>query len=1395
MNRRRSFVVPALTRPDHSNCGRSNPVRSAARAWVESLEGRTLLSDVLNPVADTFVRNHVFALTDFGHAPLLMVKNANSGDSRISFLKFDLSGVSSIGHAVLQFTAKLQNSLATPVDTGVYGVTDTSWVEGDGDIVNNIGDGFDTDNVPAGEMTWNNQPIIDSTAISVQTINRDSFQTYSFDVTSYLQAEMNAGQTTVSLALQNLEASPEFVQILSRESSGPGNGPQLVISPTASGVPTAAISAPDVTAAGPSETVTVTYSGGAGIDTSTIGVDDLTISGPSGTLPISGVTFSDNGSAVVAVYTVAAPNGSWSAADNGPYTVSIAAGAVKDLSGAGVGSSLGSFRVAVGDPQPPTAAVSATDITSAGAATYSFNVLYTDNVAIDVSSINIDNVGISGPGGTLKVLSVQTTPSSNASSVTSTYTVAAPNGAWDATDDGTYLITVRSNQVMDTAGNPETPTTGNFAVNIAVPDITPPSATVSAPAISQPGGTSENVTVVYSDNIDVSAASIDTGDITVTGPGGGSLVVSGVTLTPTSDSKSITAVYVVAAPNGVWSASDNGTYTVSVLAGAVTDTSGNAVTAAGGTFNVSAAVADNAPPTAAISAPPINTAGADSQTITVIYSDNVAVDASSLDSSDISVSGPSGPLAVTGVTFSPNGNAAVITATYSVSAPNGGAWDATGNGVYSIAINANQVRDTSGNAVAVTAGSFAVNIPLPNPTDPTFSNGAAVTTPFIAEAILSLPDGQIIVAGHQANGSGSQGVIERLNADGSLDTKFGTNGQIVTPSTSSDAWYSVAQQPPNDFVVAGTHNGDFALARFDFNGNLDPTFGNGGTTFTDFGGTTDIAYSVAVATDGTLVAAGSSNKNFAFVRYDANGHLNSKFGAGGRQVFDTGGTSQVLGAVTVDSLNRVVAAGASDTNLDVVRLTATGDPDTTFNGGGMVVVSGLVARPDGTVPDYTEAVALQQDGKILVANKTTSGHFGVARLNDDGSADTSFGSNGIASANFGGDDDADAIVLQKDTGNILVVGTSLISGTPNTGVAAFAPDGTLIQSFGNSGKVTFDANLAPTSRQLHIGDIFLRAFGAGTAGNKLLLGTSDQGTITTSSVLRRIFVPGTVGSSISETFLGAFGILNGKKTKLVITDVDGTKVTIVLTGGQGSANQIGDGGPDTKIRLDITAGPTGCTLTITTKGGNKRAAFGDIVITGSVKKMTAKTSDISGTLSISGAAGSLSVGNVTGNVIIAGAASSATTGDLSGLLSIGGDVRTIKLGNVSGIVNAAGSIRTISALSLKGAQILAGVALGSDNAVGGLGSAADTYGVGAINSLKVSGAISGAFVGAGVNPVDDLFGNGNDTEAGGALSIIKSINARKGADANTRFEAAAIGSAKLPKKVDPTMDSRFKILS
>jgi len=1383
-SRSQKIVDSSSARPKHGK----RAVRRAAHQFVELLESRTLLTSVISPVADTFVRDHDFALTNFGASPLLIVKQAQTGDTRVTFLKFDLSGITTVGNAVLQLTGKLGNQLASPVNTGVFGVSDSSWVEGDGSIVNLNGDGFDTDNSPGGEMTWNNQPAVSTGALATVNVNRDTYQTYQWDVSSYLQGQINAGNTQVTLAVEDLAPALVITQFLSREATGPGSGPELIISGDSSAPPSAVISAPDITSPSSGESISVAYTSPAGVDTSTIDPSDLQVNGPNGALPVTGVQVSGSGSTVTATYSVSAPSGTWGPNDNGAYTVQLGPSAVQDLSGASILPTLGSFRVTVGDTTPPTAVISAPDVTSGGAASYSFSITYTDNVAVDPLSINTDNVSVSGPNGPLSITAVSVSSGTPSGTIVATYTVQAPGGSFDASDNGTYTVALHSDQVLDTAGNPAPATNGSFTVAISVPDTIAPTAQISAPNVSSPGGTSEAVTVVYSDNVAVQAASIDPSDISVVGPGGVTLNVSGVSINPVSDSGTITATYIVAAPGGSWSAANNGTYVITLNAGAVADTSGNGVGSISGSFNVAASVADNSPPTARLSAPTISTSGATTQTVTVVYSDNLAVNASTITADDISVSGPSGPLTVTGVSFNPKSSAGTITATYTVTAPNG-SWDATDDGAYTIALNANQVLDTSGNAAAITFGSFAVNIPLPNPTDATFAGGNAVSAPFNVEAVATqTSDGRIIVVGYQGSANNqTQAVIERLNPDGSLDTSFGNKGQVVTPASTNDAWYGVAMQGTNHFVVVGTHNGDFSLARFDLNGNLDPTFGDRGVTFTDFGASTDVAYAVAVTTS-SIVAVGSSNNSFAFARYTANGILDTTFGEGGRQVFDTGATTQALGAVVVQSNGAVVAAGSSGTQLAVVRLTANGDPDTTFGGDGLVSVSGLAARTDTGIPDFTEALALQTDGKLVVANRTTDGHFGVARLSTDGSLDKSFGNSGIATANFGGDDDVDSIVLQ-DTGDILVIGTSSQGGNALTAVAAFNSKGQLNSSFGNGGKITFASGVSTTSRELHIGDLVLRAFGGSTSGGKLLVGASSQSVVTTTSSIRRLIVPGSKGTpSIQQVLLGVFGIVNGKKNRLVIHDSDGTAITLTMTGGTGQAMQQG-----TSIVLNITASGTGAVLTITSdKGGDGRATFGDIVVSGNLKRIVAKTSDITGTLSVTGSLGSAVLGNIPGNVSVSGAIGNLSAGDLGGTLYSGASIGNLKLGNVTGVIAAAGNIKNIRATTLNKSKVLAGANLGSDGLLGGSGSAQDTFAAASIGNIVVSGAITGAFIGAGVDPVDAVYGNANDKSAG-AASLIKSVHA-KSADNSTLIESSSIKVVSLPKKVLAT-DPRIKILS
>ena len=1171
----------------------------------------------------------------------------------------------------------------------------------------------------------------------------------------------------------------------------------------------ATISAPDVTdASAQTQTVTVTYASNAAIDPSTINVSNITLSGVV-SLPVSGVTVvsvSGGGggdkqggasNSLTAAYTVPAPQGGWVAADDGVFTVSLLPNQVRDANGTAIPPAQGSFRVSVGDTAPPTATITAPALTSGGGMTFPFTITYADDVAIDVTTIGTTNVTVTGPDGgrSLGVMSATVDNNTNGTPRTVTYTVAAPRGTWSASDDGIYTITLNPNQVLDTGGLPAASMSGTFSVNIAGADTTPPTAAISAPSITTPGGTTQTVTVTYADDVAVDASTIATSNITVTAPDGSTLPVTDVSLNPTTNAASIAATYTIAAPAGGWSAAADGNYTVSLNPDAVQDTSGNAAASVSSTFTVNIGAPDTAPPSAQISAPDISVGGGTTETIAITYTDDTAVNAASINAGNISVTGPGGPLVVTAAQAS-GGNGSPLLAIYTVAAPHG-AWSSADDGSYIVAINANQVSDTSGNFTGGASGSFAVNIPAPNhgPADMTFANGQTVSTRFVTEAIVTDPNGGVLAVGHQGNlaAGASQGVIERFNSDGSLDANFGNQGMVISRAGVNEAYFAVVMQDANHFIVAGTSGGDFVLARYDLRGNLDGTFGAGGRVTTDFGTATDAARGVAIAPGGMIVAGGDSGGNFAFARYDADGHLDPNFAQNGRQLYGLGAGNNGLGAIAVQADGKIVAAGSEGGSVVVVRLTAAGEADGTFGNGGLAVVGPLAARQDLGAPDRSEGLALEPNGDILVANRTATGHFGLARLNPNGNLDTTFGTNGMTTANFGGDDDADSIVLE-DNGSIVVIGTSLQNGTPQTAVAAFDAAGNPLTGFGSNGLLMLSTGLAPITRALHVGDIILRAFGVRTPDGRVVIGTTDEAiAATTSSSLRRLLVPGAQVADIngSGTPLGSFGIVNGHRKKLTFHDADGTTITLSLVGGTGMAFLSGD-----RVQLVIDDLGRGVLLVITGRGGDNRISLSDVTISGTLRSMIARNSDLFGTLHVTGAIGNLALGNISGTIWSGDAIANLSAGDLlSGDVFATTTLGRLKFGHVSGtIASGSGVIGSIAAASLDSARLLSGANLGADGMVGGSGPNADTYGPGAIGSIKIAGTIKSSFIGAGVQPVGTTFGGSGDKGVGGASSAIRFLSAR-GADQASRFEAGAFGRVKLPAMVDVLHDPRFRTLA
>ena len=165
-----------------------------------------------------------------------------------------------------------------------------------------------------------------------------------------------------------------------------------------------------------------------------------------------------------------------------------------------------------------------------------------------------------------------------------------------------------------------------------------------------------------------------------------------------------------------WDAADNATYTLALQAGEVSDTRGNAAPAGTvGTFTVAIHTAD---PAASATAPDVTTYGGTTHTITVTYTDDVAIAVSTLGAGDLVVNPGALPATFVGVDQSTDGTPRV--ATYTITPP-GGTWDGADNGTYTIALRTGEVTDTTGKAVPASAvATFTVHV-----TDPAVPQGRA----------------------------------------------------------------------------------------------------------------------------------------------------------------------------------------------------------------------------------------------------------------------------------------------------------------------------------------------------------------------------------------------------------------------------------------------------------------------------------------------------------------------------------------------------------------------------------------------------------------------------------------------------------------------------------------------
>lgn len=369
--------------------------------------------------------------------------------------------------------------------------------------------------------------------------------------------------------------------------------------------------------------------------------------------------------------------------------------------------------------------------------------------------------------------------------------------------------------------------------------------------------------------------------------------------------------------------------------------------------------------------------------------------------------------------------------------------------------------------------------------DTTFGDGGWVATQFENHlagdgptALALQTGGKWVVVGKRTdlNSGQQETVVTRFHANGSLDTSFGTGGVVIVLYSTSLA-SDVTVQSDGRIVVVGQFDA-YGLLRYNQDGSPDQSFGQAGRVV-------GYANVIAIQTDGKILVDGSFFdsfgpgglvlSDFGVVRYNADGSLDTGFGASGMAKAGVSGRDERATGIVVQADGKIVLAGNSDLlsivgegNGDVVRagdfalasFNPDGSLDADFGDGGVV-------RTDlGSADDSVGGVVVQAGGRIVLTGQTSrwrsATDFALAGYTSGGLLDTEFGARGIIITDFtaSGQESVSAVTRQPD-GKLVVAGTTLGSpglgnSTNNFALARYNPDGSLDTRFGQNGRVITD---------------------------------------------------------------------------------------------------------------------------------------------------------------------------------------------------------------------------------------------------------------------------------------------------------------------------------------------------
>ncbi len=226
--------------------------------------------------------------------------------------------------------------------------------------------------------------------------------------------------------------------------------------------------------------------------------------------------------------------------------------------------------------------------------------------------------------------------------------------------------------------------------------------------------------------------------------------------------------------------------------------------------------------------------------------------------------------------------------------------------------------------------------------------------------------------------------LSKYTENGILDTAFGINGKVITDiNEESNYGNDIIIQDDEKIIMIGTGNSDYTIARYNENGTLDDSFGENGIITTDIAGHFESPQSIIFQPDGKFIIAGSTyngvDNDFSVIRYNTDGLLDISFGINGITTTDFDDAFNYANSLALQSDGKIVVTGYGNIDsyfkFNTARYNANGSLDSSFD------FDGLTTFEIGSDVDICNSVAIQSDGKIILAgNSRTGGYFDIVLL-------------------------------------------------------------------------------------------------------------------------------------------------------------------------------------------------------------------------------------------------------------------------------------------------------------------------------------------------------------------------------------------------------------------------------